>query len=66
MIWDKVFWLWFIIMAVFVISLIMEDASTTNLAWGSMLIGLGLVKMAGERSAGGRGISRRLLERIRK
>jgi hypothetical protein len=64
MIWDKLFWLWFALTAAFAILLFAEDPSTLNLVYGSMLVGLGLIKLAGE--AGQPRIDGRILRKLRR
>ncbi len=66
--WDKLFWLWFVITAMLALLLIFEEATTFNLLFGSMVIGLGLIKLAGERARKERGplVKRRLLEKLKK
>jgi hypothetical protein len=66
MIWDKLFWLWFILVAVIFLVMLTEETTTLSLLFGSMLVGLGLIKLAGERSGPGPRIRRSLLKRLRK
>lgn len=68
MIWDKIFWLWFAFVAVAVLYMLSEEVSTFNLVFGSMVIGLGLIKLASERSEKDQRllIKRRLLDKLKK
>jgi hypothetical protein len=68
MIWDKLFWLWFAFVTALFLAMLTEEATTLNLLFGSMLIGLGLIKLAGERSGRDRPlkVSRKILKRLEK
>ena len=68
MMWDKLFWLWFVITAMLALLLVFEEATTFNLLFGSMVIGLGLIKLADERAEKVRRplVKRRLLEKLKK
>ncbi len=68
MIWDKVFWVWFLFTALLALVMLLEDASTLNMVFGSMVIGLGLIKLAGERSGKSQPlkVSRKLLDKLKK
>ena len=62
--WDKLFWLWFLLMAVFFLVFFLEEGGTFTLVFGSLLVGLALIKLAGERSRAPR-VSRRLLRKLK-
>jgi hypothetical protein len=68
MMWDKLFWLWFVITAVLALMLVFEEATTLSLLFGSMVIGLGLIKLAGERAERERRplVKRRILDKLMK
>jgi hypothetical protein len=67
MIWDKIFWVWFVLLALLFLVLLTEDITSINLIFGSLLVGLALIKLAGERSRGDRPrISRKLLRKLGK
>jgi len=66
MIWDKLFWSWFAASAAFFLLILSDEASTVNMFFGSVLAGLGLVKMAGEGSPPQPRVSRGILERLKK
>jgi hypothetical protein len=68
MMWDKLFWLWFVITAVLALMLVLEEATTLSLLFGSMVIGLGLIKLAGERAERERRplVKRRILDKLMK
>lgn len=62
--WDKLFWLWFALLAVLFLVLFLEEAGTLTLVFGSLLVGLALIKLAVERSARSPRVSRRLLRKL--
>lgn len=65
--WDRLFWLWFSLTAAFALYLLCETPGAHNIFLSSVLIGLGLLKLACERSREGRTmISRRLLGRLKR
>jgi hypothetical protein len=67
MIWDKLFWSWFVIIASMAIYLLLEEATTFNIVFGSMLIGLGLTKIAGERAKDkGLKADKKILEKLKR
>jgi hypothetical protein len=67
MIWDKLFWIWFSVVAALALMLILEEATTFNLLFASTVIGLGLLKLAGERARPGQvRIERKTLEKLKK
>lgn len=67
MIWDRLFWLWFLATAALALYMLYRDPTAYTIFLSSMLIGLGLLKLACERSADGRPmVSRRLIRKIRK
>jgi hypothetical protein len=67
MIWDRLFWLWFAVTAALALYLLYEEPTAYSMFLSSMLIGLGLLKLACERSREGRSmVSRRLIGRLRK
>ncbi len=61
--WHKLFWLWFIFTSFFSLMLMLEDASAANLLFSSLLAGLGIIKLGGERSERPM-VSRKLLKRL--
>jgi hypothetical protein len=64
MIWDKLFWLWFFVFSMLAIALLSEEPATLNILFGSLIIGLGLVKISSERSRGRVSVEKRILERL--
>lgn len=67
MIWDKLFWAWFLFVAILAIMLILEEATAFSLLFASVVVGLGLLKLSGERARPGYPmIGRKILERLRK
>ena len=67
MMWDRLFWLWFLVTSAMALYLLYEDPTAYNIFLSSMLIGLGLLKLACERSREGRPMmSRRLIGRLRR
>lgn len=63
--WDRLFWLWFFLVAVLFLMLFLEEGGTLTLVLGSLLVGLALIKLAGERSRPPR-VRRRLLKKLSK
>jgi hypothetical protein len=49
MIWDKVFWAWFLFTAILILALLAEELSAMGMLGGSLLAGLGLAKLSYER-----------------
>jgi hypothetical protein len=67
MIWDRLFWLWFALTAVLALYLLYEEPTAYSIFLSSVLIGLGFLKLACERSREDRPmVSRRLIGKIRK
>jgi hypothetical protein len=64
MIWDKVFWTWFIAMAFLVVFLLFTDFTPTNLVLSFFLIGLGSFKLSQENR--GKKLSRKIIEKLKK
>jgi len=48
MIWDEVFWVFFIIAYIFVMFMLIESYSLVNIIYCTILIMLGIGKLAGE------------------
>lgn len=63
MLWDKLFWLWFLFSAIVLIYFTMRDPSRTNMLMALVLIGIGILKLA-EESNRGKGISKKILEKL--
>ena len=61
--WDRLFWLWFAFVAVLFLLVFIEEPGTLTLAFGSLLVGLALIKLAGERSRSPK-VSRKLLRKL--
>lgn len=65
MFWDKIFWLWFLLATIFFLYELVSDFSNMNISFAGLLIGIGIIKLA-EESRRGKGISRKILEKLRK
>lgn len=63
--WDKLFWLWFALLAILFLVLSFEEAGTLTIIFGSLLVGLALIKLSGERSRSPR-VRRSLLRKLSK
>jgi predicted benzoate:H+ symporter BenE len=63
MFWDKLFWLWFLFGAIGMLYLLARSFSRENAILAFLLVGMGMLKLA-EESRRGKGISRRLLEKL--
>jgi len=63
MFWDKLFWLWFLFAAIVLMYFTMRDPSRTNMLMALVLIGIGILKLA-EESNRGKGISKKILEKL--
>jgi hypothetical protein len=62
MLWDKLFWLWFVFSAALVIFLYLYEPGSPSIIFGLLLAGLGLSKLAEE---AGKGILHKRLEKER-
>ncbi len=65
MIWDKIFWIWFIVAGFLAILMLTAELSLTNLLLSLILIGTGLCKLSQE-SRKDRRLSRRIIDRLKK
>ena len=64
MIWDRIFWAWFVATAFYFIYFSANMDPETQIMAGLLLVGLGILKFADEDKK--HGISKRLLEKLRK
>jgi uncharacterized membrane protein len=66
MIWDRIFWLWFVMVSLLAVLLMLEETTTLSIIFGSLVVGLGLIKLAGERAGKSRTkVRRKLLDKLR-
>ena len=66
MIWDKLFWLWFLVSSVIFLPFLVDEPSLSGIFFGSVLAGLGLAKMAGEGSRSRPSVSSKPLDKLRR
>jgi hypothetical protein len=64
MIWDKLFWAWFVAMGFLVVVMLATELSLTNLALSLILIGTGFFKLSQE-IRGEKRISRSIIEKLK-
>lgn len=66
MIWDKIFWVWFILTGLFLIYSLIAESSSLNIYLALLLAGLGFLKLAEESKRKEKTVSKKLLERLKK
>ncbi len=62
MLWDKVFWLWFLLTSALALYLLLEETTLWGVLQAMLLIGLALVKLAEETSRDKPGVSSKILK----
>jgi hypothetical protein len=64
MMWDKLFWIWFLITSVIYVSLTYDRISDTSVLIGMIIVSVGILKFADEDKK--KKLSKRLLSGLRK